>query len=83
MAIFGRFGDPLTVVRVASLDDVRPLSGRKPDKQDRSAIESGSYLVCRDEDGKELLYHQAFMRADGGSREIAAAIEALGAAETA
>ena len=76
--IYSRFGDPVTIVRGGTLDDVRRLDGRKPDKQDRLAIESGSYVVVRFGDGKERLYHQCYLRADDGSREIAAALRELG-----
>lgn len=48
--IYGRTGDPVTVVRRAVLADVAKLDGR---------------------------HHQAFLRADGGSREIADAIEGV------
>ncbi len=64
---------------MGTLDDVKTLDQRKPDKQDRAAVESGGYVVVREEDGRERLYHQAYMRADGGAREIGAAIEVLGA----
>lgn len=81
--IYGRFGDPCTIVRVATLDDIRKLDRREPDKQDREALANGSYVVVQFNDAQatgeraHVLYHQAFMRADGGSREITAAIEAL------
>jgi len=75
--IYGRFHNPLTIVRIGTLDDVRKLDKRRPDKQDRAAVAAGSYVVCREEDGEERLYHQAFMRADGGSREIGEALDAL------
>ena len=32
--IYGRFGDPVTIVRRAVLDDVKALDGRMPDSQD-------------------------------------------------
>lgn len=80
--IYGRFGDPITIVRVATLEDVRKLEGRKPDKADLEAVRNGSYVVVRrTDDSAERLYHQAFMRADDGSREITAAIEALTSGE--
>lgn len=75
--IYGRFGNKLAIKRLAVLADVERLDDRKPDQVDRHAIENGSYLVCIDEDGRERLYHQAFMRADGGAAEIARAVEAL------
>lgn len=74
--IYGRFGDPVTVLRLATLDDVKQLEQREPGKYDEEAIENESYVVVRQDDGKERLYHQAFMRADEGSREITAAINA-------
>jgi len=74
--IYGRCGQPITVLRRGTLADVKNLDGRKPDKQDREAVRNGSYVVVLD-DGKERLYHQCYMRADGGSREIADALEAV------
>lgn len=76
MAIYGRFGDRVIIQRLATIEDVKELDKRKPDKQDREAIENNSYVVVSDEDGDLRLYHQAFMRADGGSVEIGAVIEA-------
>lgn len=79
--IYGRFGDPVAIVRLGTLDDVQSMEGRKPDQADRAAVEIGSYVVVRyldDRDGRQTrLYHQAYLRADDGSREITAAIEAL------
>lgn len=76
--IYGRFGDKVTIVRPAVLEDVERLECRKPDQQDRDALEMGCYVVVRSEDdGQERLYNQAFLRADGGSREIAEAIEGV------
>jgi hypothetical protein len=74
--IYGRFGDAVTIVRMGTLDDVKTIDGRKPDKQDREAVEIGSYVVVRQDNGKERLYHLAFLRADGGSKEINEAIAA-------
>ena len=72
MTIYGRWGNVVTVERYAVLADVKRLDGRKPDKQDLAALEAGSYVVVRDEGGKERLYHQAYLRADDGAREIGA-----------
>jgi hypothetical protein len=78
MTIYGRSGEPVTIVRWGTLDDVQKLDGRKPDKTDRAAIANDSYLVVRfDDDGTEQLYHQAYLRADGGAQEIAVARDAL------
>lgn len=76
--IYGRSGEPCTIVRVGTLADVRTLDNRKPDKTDRAAVESGSYVVVRFvDDDTERLYHLAFLRADGGSLEVTRAIEGL------
>lgn len=82
MTIYGRFHDPVVLLRLATIEDVQPLEGRSPDDRDRQAVEGGSYVVVRQDDGRKCLYHQAFLRADDGSREIAAAIEALAPAAT-
>jgi hypothetical protein len=74
MTIYGRGGGKVTVKRTAVLADVERLDGRKPDKQDRHALENGSYVIVIDEGGKERLYHQCFLRADHGSLEITEAI---------
>ena len=80
MTIYGRTGDVVTVIRRGKLDDVQKLEGRKPDKKDREAVKNDGFVVVRHEDGKEALYHLAFLRADGGSLEIS---EALAKAEIA
>lgn len=77
MTIYGRFGDKLTIVRHAVLSDVERLTARPPDLQDRNAIEQGFYVVIAyAADGQEDLYSMAFLRAEGGLREIEEAIEA-------
>lgn len=77
MAIYGRVGQRVTIKRMGTLEDVRQLDQRRPDKIDREAIRNGSYVVVLD-GSLERLYHLAFLRADGGSLEITKAIEALG-----
>lgn len=85
MAIYGRFHSEdfpniLIVERMAVLDDIRRLDKRKPDKIDRKAIELGSYVIVREQDGHnaggERLYHIGYLKADGGWGEISDAIEA-------
>jgi hypothetical protein len=77
MAIYGRFGHELTIERMATLADIKPLTGRKPDKIDRESLERGSYVVVvYKDDGKRDLYHLGYLRADGGWSEIQAAIDA-------
>jgi hypothetical protein len=78
MAIYGRFGGKVTIVRRATLDDVTKFEKRKPDQQDRDAILIGSYVIAKEVDtGKERLYSQAFLRADRGSVEIGEEIDGL------
>lgn len=78
--IYGRFGTQVTILRLATLEDVEKLDGRKPDKQDREAVANTSYVVVVDEGDekkRERLYHQAFLRADRGSVEISEALERI------
>lgn len=76
--IYGRFGDELTLVRRGTLADVQNLDGRTPDDRDRQNIEHGVYVVARANDnGKEYLYHLAYLRADDGIAEIETALNAL------
>lgn len=77
MAIYGRFGDTVTIVRRAVLSDVMKLDKRRADKTDKKAVDAGSYVVIKQDDGTERLYHLAYLRADGGAAEITKAIEAL------
>lgn len=77
MAIYGRWGSTVTILRMGTLDDVKVLDRRKPDKQDKDAVKNGSYVVVRHEDGEEQLHHLAFMRADDGIKEIMDAVRAL------
>ena len=74
--IYGQFGNPVVIQRIAKLEDIKALDGRKPDKQDRLALENDSYVVVSDEKGKLRLYHQGNLRADAGSVEISAVVEA-------
>ena len=72
MAIYGRFGDKVTIVRMGTLDDVRHMDKRRPDKIDREAIANGSYVVTKAEEGEGemCLHHLAYLRADDGLPEI-------------
>lgn len=77
--IYGRWGGEVEIVREGTLDDVRTLDRRRPDKQDRSAIAHGSYVVIRHaDDGREALAHLAYLRASGGLAEIQNAMAAVG-----
>lgn len=72
--IYGRTGNEVKILRRGTLDDVTKLDGRKPDKQDREAIKLDAYFVVECF-GQERLYHLAFIRADGGAKEIDDEIE--------
>jgi hypothetical protein len=76
--IYGRFGDPVTLVRMGTLADVKLLDRRKPDAQDKKSVANKCYVVTRHEDGSELLHHIGYLRADEGIKEIEAAIIAIG-----
>ena len=87
MAIYGRFGGECRTVRKAVLEDVKLFDRRRPDKVDRDAIASASYWIIEfTEPGMERfqqLAHLAYLRADGGGREISEACEALAPAPAA
>lgn len=53
--IYGRTGQEVTIVRRAVLADVEKLDGRKPDKEDLTALKLGSYLVVDDHGKNEDL----------------------------
>lgn len=76
MAIHGRWGGEVTIVRVAELTDVKKYENRKPDAHDKKRVEQGCYLIVADKDDptRETLQEVAYMRADDGLREIAEAI---------
>ena len=77
MTIHNRIGSPVTIVRVATLVDVERLEYRRPDFSDRQHVAGGAYLVTRNAAGAEHLIHRMDLTADGGSREIADAVETL------
>lgn len=70
MTIYGRFGDVVTLKRLADESDVLQLEGREPDARDLAALRSLSYFVAEYDDGTESLQHVAHLRATGGSNEI-------------
>src|SRR5271165_1030473 len=45
MAIYGRTGQVVTILRVGTLEDVKKLDGRRPDKQDKHNVKYGGYVV--------------------------------------
>lgn len=76
MAIYGRCGQAVKIVRLATLADVTKLDYRKPDKHDRERVKFQMYVVVED-DGIERLYDFVYLRADGGAKEIDKAIADL------
>jgi hypothetical protein len=77
--IYGLTGNPLTIQRLGTIEDIRTLDGREPDDGDRIAIADGAYVVSSDSRGKLRLYHVARLRADNGSSEISAVLAACAA----
>jgi hypothetical protein len=75
------FPNVVIVKRVGTLEDVKRLDKRRPDKTDKEAVELGSYVVVEEQDGRnagqERLYHIAYLRADNGWAEISDAIEGV------
>lgn len=83
--IYGRFGNEVAIVRTGTLADVKELDKREPDAADRENVAVGGYVVTRsldpeDKSDKLRLHHLAFMRADGGLKEIMAAVAIADAA---
>lgn len=75
MTIYSRFGSEVTLERLAILEDIERLDGRKPDAHDRRRIQDECYIVVRRvADGRRILADVAYLRADGGLSEIESAI---------
>lgn len=71
MSLYSRFGGQVTVVRKATVNDVKVFENRRPDKEDKSRTGGGMRAICRYVDtGKEFLADVAYLRADGGITEI-------------
>jgi hypothetical protein len=73
MAIYGRCGQEVTILRKAVLKDVGALDKRNHDAHDRARISLGMYLVV-DDHGTRRLYDYVYLRADGAWQEIDKAI---------
>jgi hypothetical protein len=74
MTIYARFGDPVTVLRYATKEDVLKLDPPY-DKEAKKNITNQSWVVIRFEDGREMISHLAYLRADGASAEIMKALQ--------
>jgi hypothetical protein len=68
--IHSRFGGVVTLVRFATIGDVKTFERRKADKEDKLRTEGGWRFIARYEDGTEFLADVAYLRADEGLREI-------------
>lgn len=82
MSIATRFGEEITLVRRATLDDLKTFEGRsrRIDKHDRERTSEGWRAIAKYADtGKEILVDAAYVRATGGWTEIEAAFKALAA----
>lgn len=75
MAIYSRFGDVATIVRLAEIGDIKRYEHREPDIDDANNLLNGCYVIIKFGDGKERLCAVAFLRADNAFTEIATAIE--------
>ena len=72
--IYGRWGQEVIIKRHAKIGDVYLLDERQPDDIDLQNFVNGCYVIVADSGG-EHLYALAFLRADGGSKEVHDAIE--------
>jgi hypothetical protein len=71
--IYARFGDPVKVLRYATKEDVLKLDPPY-DKEAKQNLANKSWVVIEFEDGRQMISHQAYLRADNGSKEIGAAL---------
>ena len=69
--IYGRFGDVVTIERMARLEDIRAFENRKPDAADRHNLSIGNYVITKAANGELRLASISYLRADDGFREIA------------
>ncbi len=77
MAIRDRDGKEITVVRRATVADVKEFEGRKVTKKDRERTNEGMRWIFQYQDGKQLLADTSYLRADGGNKEIEEAIQGI------
>jgi hypothetical protein len=75
--IYARFGDTVTVQRYATKSDVLKLDPPF-DAEAKKALASKSWVVIQfEDDGREQISHLAYLRADGGLKEIMDAVRAV------
>ena len=69
MSIYARFGETVFVKRYATKADVLKLDPPF-DAEAKKNIANKSWVVIGFEDGTERISHLAYLRADGGLKEI-------------
>lgn len=75
MSIYARFGQVVKVLRYATKADVVKMDPPF-DAEAKKSLANKSWVVVRFvDDDREMLSHLAYLRADGGSREIMAELE--------
>lgn len=74
MAIYARFGEPVKVLRYATKADVEKMDPPF-DREAKKSLANKSWVVVKFDDDREMISHLAYLRADGGSREIMAQLE--------
>lgn len=67
--VYARFGEPVKVLRYATKADVLKMDPPF-DAEAKKNLANKSWVVIEFEDGREHISHLAYLRADGGSREI-------------
>ena len=75
--IYSRWGDVVTIVRVATAEDYREMFGYAPDSTDQQHIQNKLSVVIKYPDDKLDVSLISFLRADEGLKEIQEAIERL------
>lgn len=73
MSVYARFGETVKVLRYATKADVLKLDPPF-DAEAKKNLVNKSWVVIEFEDGMERISHLAYLRADGGSKEIVAAL---------
>jgi hypothetical protein len=74
MAIYARFGETVKVLRYATKADVVKLDPPF-DAEAKKSLANKSWVVVKFDDDREMISHLAYLRADGGSREIMEQLE--------
>ena len=75
--IRGPNGRTVKILRIADAADYREMEDEEPDEYDRAAILNAAYIVVQ-EDGTGVvsIENRALLKADNGTKEITAIIEA-------